>query len=144
MEPADVAFLLEVGRSTGSRLAEMEVEAHRDARNRKPVDQHSFDESGRLQSRERLIELHHDGAVELRRGEQAQLCGLVGQAKKRLVWLEKGARMRFEGQRRGRPPEGTCAVHRHSDHGAMAAVYALKIAHRDDSTAQYAVMGRRV
>src|SRR5262245_26810163 len=134
MEAADVTLLLEVSRCAGSRLAEMEIEADRDARGGKSVDQHLFDERGRLKSRERVIELHHDGTVEPGRGEQAELGGLVGQAKKRLVRIEEGAGMRLEGQRRRRAPEGAGAAHRRCDHGAMAAMDALEIAHGNDST----------
>ena len=110
----------------------MEIEADRDARGGKSVDQHLFDECGRFQSRERVIELHHDGAVEAGRGEQAQLLGGIGQVEQRLARIEESARMRLEGQRRRRASERAGAPDGGCDHGAMAAVHALEIAHRHD------------
>src|SRR5258708_24973857 len=110
MEAAELALFLEVGRRAGSRLAEMEVETDRGARNGEPIDQHILDECVRLQSRKRVIKLHHDGAVECGRGEQAQLGGLVGQAKQRLIRPEEGPGMRLKGQRRRRAPKSAGAA----------------------------------
>src|SRR5260221_8717634 len=55
MKAAQLALFLEVGRRAGSRLAEVEVETDRGARNGEPVDQHLFDEGVSLQSRKRAI-----------------------------------------------------------------------------------------
>jgi hypothetical protein len=122
----------------------MKVEADGNARDSKAIDQHLFDERGRLQGRELVIEPHHDGTVETGRSKQAQLRSLVGQAKKRFVRLEDGAGVRLEGQHCRWAPKGHRAVHRRCDDRAMAAMYALEIAHGDHGTAKHARMGRRV
>ena len=44
------------------------VEADRDARDGKPVDQHALDEGCGIEGGERTVELHHDGAIECGRG----------------------------------------------------------------------------
>src|SRR5882672_8235856 len=100
MEAAQLTLFLKVDWRARSRLAEVEVETNRGARNGEPIDQHLLDEGVGLQRRKRVIKLHHDGAVECGRGEQAQLGGLVGQAKQRLIRPEEGSGMGLKGQRR--------------------------------------------
>ena len=80
--------------------------------------------------------------VESGRGQEAQLRALVGEAEQRLVRAEERARMRLEGQRRGRPAERLGARERGRDHGAVAAMHAVEIADGDDGAIERAVGGR--
>jgi hypothetical protein len=52
--------------------------------------------------------------------------------------------MRLEGQRRRRAPERACAPDCRCDHGAMAAVHPLEIAHRNDRAGKRSRMRRLI
>src|SRR5215470_19411857 len=82
--------------------------------------------------RQRGVEGQYDRAVEPGAGEQAQLGALVGQAEQRLLRAEEAARMRLEGERRGRSAERARARKRCSDHGTVPALHAVEIADGDD------------
>ena len=122
----------------------MEIEADRNAGDRQPLDQDARDEVLGRELGQRRVEPQHDGAVEPGRRQQPQLRPLVGQAEQRLVRPEEAARVRLEGERRGRPAERLGALQRSRDHGAVAAVHAVEIADGDHGAAQRVVCGRVV
>ena len=90
-------------------LAEMEIEADRDAADAEPVDQDLARRIPRPRAGERRVEGQHHRAVEPGRGEQPQLRRSGGEPEQGLVGPEKAARMRLEGQRQ-RP--AACALAR--------------------------------
>ena len=87
-------------------------------------------------ARQRRVEPQHDRAGEPGRGQEPQLRALVGEAEQRLVGPEEAARMRLEGERRGRPAERLGARARGRDHGAVAAMHAVEIADGDDGAVE--------
>ena len=78
-----------------------------------------------------LVEGHDHGAGKPGAGQKPQLVGLVGQAELRGVRAEKAARMRLEGQRQRGPAMRPAHLQRRRDHGAVAEVDAVEIAHGD-------------
>ena len=131
------------GRAAALR-AEMEIEADRNAGHRQPLHQHACDEVLGRELGQRRVEAEHDGAVEPGRRQQPQLRPLVGQPEQRLVRPKDAARVRLEGERRGRPAERLGALQRSRDHRAVAAVHAVEIADGDHRAAQRVVVGRVV
>src|SRR5205823_4058043 len=89
-------------RRAGTALAEMKVVADRNAADAEALDQVMVNEILRRGSGAGLVEGHHDRAVQPGPGQQPQLAGLVGEAELRAVRAEKAARMRFEGDGKGR------------------------------------------
>ena len=111
-------------------LAEMKVVADRDAADSEPLDQIMVNEILRRGPGAGLVEGHHDGAGEPGSGQQPQLGGLVGEPELGGVRAEKAARMRLEGQRQRRPAMRAPHLQRGRDHGAVAEMDAVEIAHR--------------
>ena len=110
----------------------MKIEADGRTANAEPADQDARDELLRRQRGERGVEGEHQRAVEAGGGEQAQLRGLIGQAKHRIGRAQQLARMRLERDGDRRSAERGRARDRRIDHGAMAAVHAVEIADRRD------------
>ena len=124
-------FADQQARRADPALAEMKVVADRDAADAEPFDQVMVNEILRRGSGARLVEGHHHGAVEPGAGQQPQLAGLVGEAELRGVRAEEAAGMRLEGHREGRPAVGAAHPQGGGDHGAVAEMDAVEIAHRD-------------
>ena len=76
------------------------------------------------------------------RGQEPQLGAFVREAEQRRVRAKERARMRLEGQRRGRPAERLGARQRGRDHRPVAAMHAVEIADGDDGAIERAVRGR--
>ena len=85
---------------------------------------------------ERRVEGQLDRAVEPGCGKEPQLGSIRTQTERRRVGLKEAARVRFEGQRRRRPPGGPRPGDRGVDHGAMAAMHPVEIADGDHGAAQ--------
>ena len=112
-------------------LAEMKVVADRDAADSEPLDQIMVNEILRRGSGAGLVEGHHHGAREPGSGQQPQLSGLVGEPELRGVRAEETARMRLERHRQRGLAMGAAHSQRGLDHGAVAEMDAVEIAHRD-------------
>ena len=125
-------------------LAEMKVVADRDAADAEPLDQVMVNEILRRGAGAGLVEGHHHGAGEPGPGQQPQLVGLVGEAELRAVRAEKAARMRLEGHGERRLAVGAAHPQGRVDHGAVAEVDAVEIAHRDHGPLGIAAAGRGV
>ena len=111
-------------------LAEMKVVADRDAADAEPLDQVMVNEILRRGAGAGLVEGHHHGAGKPGAGQQPQLGGFVGQPELRGVRAEKAARMRLERHRQRRPAVGAPHPQGGGDHGAVAEMDAIEIAHR--------------
>ncbi len=125
-------FADQEARRADPALAEMKVVADGNPADAEALDQVMVNEILRRGSGAGLVEGHHHGAVEPGPGQQPQLVGLVGEPELRAVRAEKAARMRLEGHGeapacRGRAPIRRAAV----DHGAVAEMDAVEIAHGD-------------
>ena len=117
----------------------MKVKADHRAAHGKAFDQNALHKFFRGQLGERRIEGEDDRTIEPGAGQQPQLIRLVGQPEQLFLRIEEGARMRLEGQRRGRLSQNSGAIERGSDDGAMAAMHAVEIADGDDCAAQATV-----
>ncbi|MGY3105854.1 hypothetical protein ACVWW7_002481 [Bradyrhizobium sp. LM6.9] len=78
-----------------------------------------------------LVEGHDNGAGKSGAGQKPQLGPLVREAELRGVGAEKPARMRLKGQCQRRAAMRPAHFQGCSDHGAMAEMNAVEIAHRD-------------
>src|SRR5581483_10298996 len=74
------------------------------------------------------------GPGEPRSSQQAELGGLVGQAELGSIGAEIAPRMRFEGHSKGRAAVRAAHFHRSSDHGPVAEMNTIEIAHGDHGT----------
>jgi len=117
----------------GASLAKMKVMADRSAGNRKSPYKGTLDEVLGGLARERGIEFHDYGAIEIGRRKQTKLVGLVSEPKECILGLKKGPRMRLERERRCRSSKHAGARGCGADDFAVAAVDAIEIAERDDS-----------
>ncbi|MEY9901395.1 hypothetical protein ABIA44_005569 [Bradyrhizobium sp. USDA 329] len=109
----------------------MEVVTDRDAADAEAPDQVMVNEILRAGSGTRLVEGHDHGAGQPGAGQQPQLGPLVRQAELRGVGAEKPPRMRLEGQCQCRAAMRSAHLQRCRDHGAMAKMNAVEIAHGD-------------
>src|SRR6202035_1580874 len=119
-------------RRSDPALAEMKVVAHRDAADAEPLDQVMVNEILRRGPGPGLVERHHHRAGKPGSGQKPQFSGLVGEPELRGVRAEKAARVRL-----GRYPQrGTAMRLPHieggRDHGAVAEMDAIEIAHGND------------
>ena len=128
--PSRGASAHQQARRSDPALAEMEVVADRDAADAEPLDQIMVNEILRRGAGAGLVEGHHHGAVKPGPGQQPQLVGLVGQPELRAVRAEKAARMRLEGHRKRRLAMRPAHLQGGRDHGAVAEMDAVEIAHR--------------
>ena len=112
-------------------LAEMEVVADRNSADAEALDQVMVNEILRGGAGAALVEGHHHGAGKPGPGQQPQLVGLVGETELRAVRAEKAARMRLEGDGKRRFSMGAAHPQGGGDHGAVAEMDAVEIAHRD-------------
>ena len=117
----------------------MKIKADDDTADGEPPDQNAGDEILRGEARQRGVERQHHGAIEAVRSKQPQFGGLVGQPEQRLARVEEVARMRLEGQDPCRLAEAPGARDRRRDHGPVAAVDAIEIAHGEDGAAERAI-----
>ena len=122
-------------RRADAALAEMKVVADRNAADAEPLDQVMVNEILRRGAGAGLVEGHHHGAGEPGPGQQPQLVGLVGEAELRAVRAEKAARMRLEGDGQRRLAMGAAHLQGGGDHGAVAQMDAVEIAHGDHGPA---------
>ncbi len=112
-------------------------------RTAKRLDQDAANELLGGEVGERRIEGEHDRAVEPGRGQEPQFGRLVGEPEQLFVRMEEGARMRLEGERRGRAAEPVGALQRGGDDDPVAAMHAVEIADGNDRAAQ-AIIARAV
>jgi hypothetical protein len=131
-----VALRLQKLRRAAAILAEVEVEADHRPGDGEALHQDVGDEPFGGEVGQRRVEGEQDRAVEAGRREQPQLRGLGTQQERRRIRLKECARMRLEGQDRGGPVRGMGALHGGRDHGAMAAVHAVKVADSNHRAAQ--------
>ena len=124
-------FADQQARRADPALAEMKVVADRDAADAEPLDQVMVNEILRRGPGAGLVEGHHHGAGEPGSGQQPQLAGLVGEPELGGVRAEKAARMRLERHRQRRLAVGRAHLQGGRDHGAVAEMDAVEIAHRD-------------
>ena len=117
-------------RRADAAFAEMEVVADGDAGNPEPLDQFMVNEILRAGPGAGLVEGHDDGAREAGCGQQAQLIGLIGQAELGGVRAEVAPRVRLEGDCQRRPAMRPAHVQRRGDHGPVAEMNTVEIAHR--------------
>ncbi len=99
-------------RRAGAALAEMEIEADRDAGDAEPPDQIVVNEIHGRGAGAGRIERHHHSPRKAGCGQQPQLVGQLGELELRRVGTEKTARMRLEGYRQRRPAMGASHVER--------------------------------
>ena len=119
----------------------MEVVADRNAADAEPLDQVMVNEILRRGPGAGLVEGHHHGAGKPGAGQQPQLVGLVGEAELRAVRAEKAARMRLEGHGKRRLAVGAAHLQGRVDHGAVAEMDAVEIAHGDHGPLGIAAAG---
>jgi hypothetical protein len=112
----------------------MEVIADRDSADPQPLDQLMVNEILRRCTRAVLVERHDHGAIKARSGQEPQLVGLVGQTELRAVRAEKAAWMRLEGQGECRFAMSPAHLQGGLDHGAVAEMDAVEIAHCHDGS----------
>ena len=108
----------------------MKVIADRDTADPEPLDQIMVNEILRRGPGAGLVEGHHDSAGEPGSGQQPQLSGLVGEPELGGIRAEKAARMRLERHRQRRPAVRPPHLEGGIDHGAVAEMDAIEIAHR--------------
>src|SRR5688500_9203478 len=135
------ALLAQVIRRAGAILAEVKVKADDGTGNTEPSDQDLADEvlgAGRCKGG---IEGHHNRAVESGGRQQPQLVAVIAEPKQRHLGPEELAGVRREGQRRRGLPQACRAPAGQLDHGAVAAMHAVKIADRHDRARE---AGRRL
>jgi hypothetical protein len=107
----------------------MKVIADRDPGHAEPANQVMVNEILRRGLGPALVEGQHDRAVEPCSGQKPQLGGLVRQPKLRAVRAEEAPRMRLECESQGGAAIGAAHLDRGIDHGAMAEMNAVEIAH---------------
>ena len=117
-------------RRADAALAEMEVVADRNAADAEPPDEVMVNKILRRGAGADLVESHHHGARKTHTRQQPELVGLGGQAELRAVRAEKTAWMRLERHGEGGPAARLAHAQRRPDHGAMAEMDAVEIAHR--------------
>ncbi len=127
-------FADQEARRADPALAEMEVVADRDTADAEPPDQIMVNEILRRGAGPGLVEGHHHGAGEPGSGQKPQLAGLVGEPELGRIRAEKAARMRLESHRQRRLAMGAAHGEGGLDHGPMAEMDAVEIAHRDHGT----------
>src|SRR3984957_17012727 len=98
----------------------MKVVADSDAAAAEPADQLMVNEVLRRGPGARLVEGHHDRALEPGSGQEPQLGGLVGEPELGGVRAEKPARMWLEGQRQRGPAMGASHLQASRNHRAVA------------------------
>ena len=119
-------------RRSDPALAEMKVVAHRDAADPEPLDQVMVNEILRRGPGAGLVERHHHRAGQPGSGQQPQFSGLVGEPELRGVRAEKAARVRLERHRQRGPAMRLPHIEGGRDHGAVAEMDAIEIAHGND------------
>jgi len=134
----------EEARRADPSLAEMEVVADRDAADAETPDQVMVNEILRAGTGTRLVEGHDHGAGEPGAGQKPQLGPLVRQAELWGVGAEKPPRMRLEGQSQGRAAMRPAHLQGCRDHGPMAKMNAVEIAHGDHGAPRNRGIRRRI
>ncbi len=122
----------------------MKVVADRDAADAEALDQFMVNEVLRRGPGSLFVEGHHHRARKPGSGQKPQLAGLVGETKLGGVRAEKTARMWLEGHRHGRPAMGPSHLQGGFDHGAMAEMDAVEIAHRNHGSSRNRGRGRGI
>jgi len=123
-------FRHQEARRADPALAEMKIVANGNAADPEPFDKIMVNEILRRGLGAVLVECHHHGAGESGSSQQPQFRGLVGQAELRGVRAEIASGVRFECHRHGRLAMRPSHSKRRVDHGAMAQMDAVEIAHR--------------
>jgi hypothetical protein len=131
-----LAKLLEERGRACTLLAEVEIMADDHPGHAELSSEQAVDEVGRGRGREPGIEAPHEGAVEPELSEDDQLRGLRGQPEQGFVRREEFARMRLEGEDRGRRVPLADFRYGDVDERPVAAMDAVEIADRHHRTTQ--------
>jgi hypothetical protein len=118
-------------------MTEVEIISGDDAGSSEAIDQIALHEIGWFKVCKGTVELESDLKVGAGCGNQPFLEGFGGQAEHRLFGAEKRSRMRFEGENPKASPLSFCGFARNREQRLMAAMHAIKIADRHDSSAHW-------